>query len=245
MQQHYARSHKAIRQSPKFLWFLLLSFVMVTIFFNWFNQQTISIYGLDLNAATFILPFTFFLSAFITEIYGYKHARRAVWYALFFNLLFVLYQYGITLMPNPDYPNHNDLFDSLLTTKITTFFASNISYFLAHALNLVIIAKMKMKSSGQRIDFRFLVAISLALVVNSFTFNILTINSSLAPTNALQLAFGMWAIGNLITIMFLPILVLVINKLKQSEKIDIFDTRTYFNIFSLGTTYIHEDNRFK
>src|SRR5262245_18687209 len=108
---------KATKSQPDWLWFLTLTYAMVIELTNWFDPRLINI-GLDTDAGTLIFPLTFLLSDLITEVYGYKYARRAIWCGFLFNALFIIYGQIVIHMPSPSYPTNNDMFDTLLTTNI-------------------------------------------------------------------------------------------------------------------------------
>ena len=63
------------------------------IYANWFDPRLIKIpiLGLETDAGTLIFPITFLVSNIITEVYGYKHARLAIWCGFGFNLFGLLY----------------------------------------------------------------------------------------------------------------------------------------------------------
>src|SRR5260221_13755082 len=112
-----------------YLWFLTLSYSMVMALANWFDPRLITLFGLTTDAGTLIFPLTFLLSDLITEVYGYKQARRAIWCGFLFNAIFILYGQLVIHMPSPDYPTHNDSFDTLLAMNVRIIIASRISYF--------------------------------------------------------------------------------------------------------------------
>ncbi len=79
-----------IQNHPKYLWFLILSYSMIIAISNWFDARLVDIFGMVISPGALIFPITFLLSDTITEVYGYKHARRAIWSAFLFNVIFHL-----------------------------------------------------------------------------------------------------------------------------------------------------------
>lgn len=100
-----------IRNQPKVLWFLILSYSMVLVFANWFEARLILIGDLVTGGGTLIFPLTFLLADVLTEVYGYKQTRRAIWVGFLFNILFVSYGYLVTLLPGPDFYQNNTYFN--------------------------------------------------------------------------------------------------------------------------------------
>lgn len=121
---------------------------------NWFDIRLIRIGNLVTDAGTIIFPLTFLLSDLITEVYGYKNARRAIWCGFLFNALFIAYGQIITHLPSPHYANLNKSFDTLLTMNARIIIASTISYFCAEPLNSFIMSKLKIFMQGHKMALR-------------------------------------------------------------------------------------------
>ena len=233
-----------IQPFPRFLWFLSLSYAMVIVLANWFDPRLIDIFGLNTDAGTLIFPLTFLLSDLITEVYGYKHARRAIWAGFLFNAIFILYGLIITHMPSPNYPTINPMFDKLLTFNVRIIFASAISYLTSEPLNSFIMAKLKIKMQGKQMAIRFVASTVIASGTDSIIFGIIAFYGMMNNYNLAALILTMWLIKVIIEILGLPISIKLAKKLKKIEVSDIYDRRTKFNIFSLDAKYLSHDNEF-
>jgi hypothetical protein len=64
------------------------------------------------------------------------------------------------------------------------------------------------------------------------------------PTELYRLIFTMWMIKVIIETLGLPLSLYLTKTLKRSEKLDIYDTGTRFNLFSLNTHYEKKNNHF-
>lgn len=233
-----------IQLKPNLLWFLTLTYAMIIILANWFDPRLIKIFGLTTDAGTLIFPFTFLLSDLITEVYGYKYARRAIWCGLLFNFVFIGYGQLVIHMPSPDYPTNNALFDTLLTFNTRIIIASAISYLASEPLNSYVMAKLKIKMHGRYIGIRFLSSTIVAAGIDSLIFSIIAFYGMMSNINLIYLILSMWLIKVVIEIIGLPISIRLANKLKQKEKLDIYDTNTDFNLFTLDTNYSNSDNEY-
>lgn len=233
-----------IQSYPKFLWFLMLTYAMIIVLSNWFDPRLIRIFNLETDAGTLIFPFTFLLSNLLTEVYGYKHARRAIWCGFLFNALFIIYGQIVIHLPSPHYPTENAMFDTLLAANIRIIVASSISYFCAEPLNSFIMAKLKIKMAGRCIGLRFVLSTAVAAGVDSVVFSVLAFYGTMSDNNLVLFILTMWLIKVLIEIIGLPISVRLTKQLKQVEKLDIYDKKTSFNLLSLNTDYTAQDNEF-
>lgn len=236
---------KIIKVQPKFLWFLVVSYCVVILLANWFDPRLVSFFGLTTDAGTLIFPLTFLLSNLITEVYGYKHARRAIWCGFLFNIIFILYGQLIIHLPSPSYPTHNAMFDTILALNARIIFASTISYFISEPLNSFVMAKLKIKMQGRHLGLRFILSTVLASGIDSFIFGFIAFYGMMNLEHLISLILTMWLIKVFIEIIGLPFSIKLTHKLKKIEELDIYDKKTKFNLFSLEAEYTVKENKFK
>lgn len=229
-------------QQPKFMWFLLLSFTMVITLANWFDARLVHIFRVNTDAGTLIFPITFLLSDLITEVYGYKNARRAIWIGALFNAIFIMYGQLVIHLPSPEYQTHNEMFDTILTIDSRVILASFISYFISEPLNSYTLAKLKLKMCGRCLSMRFVLSTMIASGVDSAVFGMGAFYGMMSGSNLLHLIFVMWLIKVSIEILGLPLSTKLARVLKRTEKIDIYDVGTKFTLFSLDGVYASNKN---
>lgn len=230
--------------TTQWLWFLTLSYIMVMTLANWFDPRLIQLAGLTTDAGTLIFPLTFLLSDLITEVYGYKYARRAIWCGFLFNALFIVYSQIVIHMPSPDFQTNNAAFDKLLTMNIRIIFASAVSYLLSEPLNSFVMAKMKIKMAGRYLWLRFLSSTLIASVVDCTVFSLLAFYGVIPNTNLINLIISMFVVKMVVELACLPFSTYIAVRLKKIERLDIYDMDTDFNIFRLNVNYSAADNRF-
>ncbi|HEU5281408.1 MAG TPA: queuosine precursor transporter [Gammaproteobacteria bacterium] len=230
---------------PNYLWFLTLSYSMVIVLANWFDPRLISLFGLDTDAGTLIFPFTFLLSDLITEVYGYKFARQAIWCGFLFNALFVVYGQIVVHMPSPSYQTNNEMFDALLAMNVRIIIASAISYLISEPMNSLVMAKLKIKMRGRYLGIRFVLSTVFASCIDSFMFGTIAFYGVMSNENLISLILTMWFIKVIIECLGLPISVRLAKRLKNAERMDIYDKKTKFTLFSLDTDYPAKANEFK
>ncbi|MCC2625579.1 MAG: hypothetical protein K0R14_1452 [Burkholderiales bacterium] len=234
-----------LNQHPKALWFLLITYVSVILLANWFDIRLIKVFGLETDAGTLIFPLTFLCSDLITEVYGYKFARRAIWTGFLFNLVFILYGQLVIHLPSPGYAAvTNANFDTLLGFNIRIILASTLSYFCAEPLNSYLMAKLKLKTNGKYMSLRFVLSTFIASFFDSFIFGTLAFGGTMPNVDLIRFNTTMWLIKVAIEIIGLPVSLHLAKVLKKHEKLDIYDKETKFNVFSLDTSYTHLNNQF-
>jgi len=222
----------------------MLSYTMVIAFANWFDGRLISIFRLVTDAGTLIFPLTFLLSDLITEVYGYKHARRAIWCGFLFNLFFIIYGQIVIHMPNPNFPTNNIMFDTILAFNCRIIIASFISYLCSEPLNSLIMAKMKIFTNGRFMWLRFVTSTISSAALDSVIFTVIAFYGTMSNGNLIEFIIVMWFIKVIIEIAGLPCSIYLANKLKNLESLDIYDKKTRFNIFKLEAVYESANNEY-
>jgi queuosine precursor transporter len=230
---------------PKMLWFLQISFVSVILLANWFDIRLIQLGFIITDAGTLIFPLTFIISDLITEVYGYKHARRAIWVGFLFNLFFIGYSQLIIHLPSPGFAfDVNTKFASLLEFNARIILASIASYLLCEPLNSYTMAKLKLKTKGKYMWLRFISSTVIASFCDSFIFGSLAFAMIMPVNELIKFNLMMWLVKVVVEICGLPLSLTLANKLKQYEQLDIYDRHTKFSLFSLEVGYAKDNNQY-
>lgn len=237
-------AHGRIIIHSNYLWYLTLTYSMIIVLANWFDPRLIRIFGLTTDAGTLIFPLSFLLSNLITEVYGYKYARRTIWCGFIFNLFFILYGQLVIHMPNPNFTTNNAIFDTLLTINSRIIFASFVSYLISESFNSYLIAKTKIKTQGRYMGGRFLLATFLASGLDSVIFTTIAFYKTIPDSDFITMMITMWFIKVFIELCGLSLSINLVNKLKKIERIDIYDKKTKFNLFRFDLDYIQQENEF-
>lgn len=218
---------------------------MALAFANWFDPRLVKLGPLVTDAGTLIFPLTYLLSDIITEVYGYKHARRAIWVGFLFNILFLAYGQLVLNLPSPSYQTNNNMFATIMAADTRIIFASLFSYLIAEPLNSYIMARLKTLMQGKNMALRFVASTLVAAGVDSFIFGVAAFYAVMNNLNLLILILTMWLIKILTEIVLLPLSVYLTKRIKKAEQLDIYDNYTKFNLFSLNADYQKNDNHYQ
>lgn len=243
LQQAIELSRNRIGQ-PRFLWFFILAYSMVLMGANWFDPRLIKIFGLETGAGAIIFPITYLLSDLITEIYGYKSARLSIWIGFLFNAIFVLYGEVVALLPGPEL--NNTTFNSFMHAGLKIIIGGIFSYLITESLNSYLMMKLKIFFSGRYLGIRFILSTLTATAINVVVFcSIAFIGIIESAYHLLHFMFCSWFFMVSVELLLLPFSIRLTQKIKQSEKLDIYDRDTKFNIFGFETHYSVDQNEFK
>ena len=91
---------------------------------------------------------------------------------------------------------------------------------------------------------RFLASTIIAAGVDSFIFMSIAFQGKMSNANLLSIILTMWFIKVCVEFLGLPISIPLVSKLKRTENLDIFDSRTNFNLFKLDAHYLPSDNQY-
>jgi uncharacterized integral membrane protein (TIGR00697 family) len=223
--------------SPKFLWFLTLSYTVSVVLASWFDSVQIGLFEIHMSGSTIIFPITFQILNIITEVYGYKHARRAIWCGFLFMVIYIIFGQAIRHMPNPDYQTNNTIYDTLLTTHFNSMISLIIFYFASESINSYLVAKSKIITQGHYLFLRMVLSTSFAICIGC---SIQSFSVFFREINLISLSGILVML--LITVACSPLSVYLSKKIKKIEKLDIYDERTSFSIFNFETEYTTKNN---
>ena len=213
---------------------------MLRLLSIWFVICSVSLQNFTANAGLLISPISLLAANVITEIYGYKNARRAIWCGFFFNLLSILYGLLTINLPNPSYALYNNLYNSIISTYLKTSFFFILGHLLAESFNVLLFAKLKLKLKGDYLKLRILGSVLFSLFINDFILGFANYFRSLIHIDFFSIVF----VNTLTTFICLPVICYIIDKVKKLEKIDIYDQNTQFNFFKVEVQYILSNNKY-
>lgn len=238
----FSEKEEPLVVTPKYLWFLILCYTMVFFASNWFDPRQIKLFGLTTGAGSIVFPLTYLFSDIITEVYGYKNSRIAVWSSLLFYLLFLFYgQFVVSFLY--EHSMDKKLITTFLYSNNRIILAATLSYFITETINSYLVAKLKILLDGKYMGLRFIIATLTAYIFNELVYAPIAFYNLITNINYLiHHMIDSWAFMVSIELLLLPLSVRLAKRLKIIENIDIYDTKSNFNPFSFNTRYQKRDN---
>jgi uncharacterized integral membrane protein (TIGR00697 family) len=191
------------------------------------------------GAGNLFFPVSYILGDVMTEVYGFKRARRAIW-AGFAALLFASGMSTLVLVM-PASPDSE--FNRVLQPALEVVFgntwrivaASMVAFWVGDFVNAYVMARMKIWTEGRHLWSRTIGSTVCGQSVDSLLFYPIAFygvmdNDTLIALMAFNVLFK---IG--VEVAFTPLTYYVVARLKASEGIDTFDHGTRFTPFSLKT----------
>ena len=147
-------------------------FVTLYLVSNIMAVKVISILGLFyFDAGTITFPFAYMLGDVLTEIWGFKTAKKVIWMTFFCNLLMVVCtQIGVWL-PSPGYLEETaSAYNHIFTYVPRIVIASLTGFLLGELSNAYLMEKIKEKTKGRRLWVRTIGSSAVAYIFDSLPF---------------------------------------------------------------------------
>ena len=137
---------------------MVVSALFVTLYLvsNVMAVKVISIFGLFyFDAGTITFPFAYMLGDVLTELWGFRTAKKVIWLTFFCNLLMVACtQIGVWL-PSPDYLSETSMaYNHIFSYVPRIVLGSLVGFLLGELSNAWIMERIKLKMKGKRLWVR-------------------------------------------------------------------------------------------
>ena len=188
-----------------------------------------------LQAADLIFPVTYILGDVLTEVYGFKRARKAIWIGFGCNLFAAAAIYLGQILPSNAEWHDQASYDAILGTQFRILFASFTAYLFGEFANSTVLAKMKIWTEGRHLWTRTIGSTIVGQALDSTIFCTLAFyGQPFMPNDALvALIVSQWVFKVCYETAATPLTYLVVNYLKRHEGVDFYDRGTKFTPFAL------------
>ncbi len=213
--------------------FVVIAVVFVTclITANTIAVKVISLGPFNLPAAIFVFPLSYIFGDVLTEVYGYKQARKIIWIGFACNLVFVFFAWvGQILPPASFWTDKQAAYESILGYTPRILVASFLGYLVGEFANSFIMARMKMMTRGRWLWSR---TIGSTIVGQGLDTVIFIVIGFAGPDFDPMMILNHWWFKIAIEAAATPLTYRVVNYLKKKEAIDTYDYDTDFNPFLL------------
>ena len=123
------------------------------------------------DAGTITFPFAYMLGDVLTEVWGYKTARKVIWLTLLCNILLVICTQIGVLMPSPDYLAESEaVYNAMFSYVPRIVFASLVGFLLGELSNAWFMERIKQKTHGRYLWVRTIGSSAIAYVFDSLPF---------------------------------------------------------------------------
>ena len=212
-------------------WFVVVVAIFVTclITANITAVKLVSILGLILPAGVIIFPISYIVGDVLTEVYGFRSARRVIWLGFFCNLLAVLAIWLGGLLPAAPVWDAQGAYERILGYVPRLLVASFLAYLVGEFANSIVLAKMKVATNGRWLWSRTIGSTLVGQGLDSLIFVSVAFFGTIPLAALISAILAQWLFKSLYEAVATPLTYLVVNKLKRIEGVDVYDRDTDFN----------------
>jgi uncharacterized integral membrane protein (TIGR00697 family) len=210
-------------------------FVTCLIAANIMAVKIVYIFGFILPAAIIIFPVSYIAADVLTEVYGYREARRVIWLGFFCNFIVVAaFWLGKIMQPAPFWSGQA-AYDQILGYTPRILGASFLAYLVGEFSNSYVLARMKIATNGKWLWTRTIGSTLVGEGLDSLIF-ITVAFMGVIPAPALTSAvITQWLVKCVYEIIATPLTYQVVGFLKRREGVDTYDYDTRFNPLLIGS----------
>jgi len=191
--------------------------------------KVISFGAVILPAAIVVFPLSYILGDILTEVYGYRWARRVIWLGFTCNLIFVIFIWVGQVLPPASFWEGQGAYETILGFTPRLLAASFCGYLAGEFVNSFVLAKMKILTRGRWLWTRTIGSTIVGEGLDTAIF--ITLAFIGTPSFAAIMILYHWLVKTGIEAIATPLTYTVVNYLKRKEAIDTYDYETRFNPF--------------
>lgn len=219
----------------KYYDFVMAAFVAVLLCSNLIGPAKIAEFnGIIFGAGVLFFPFSYIFGDVLTEVYGYKRARRVVWTG-FATLGFAAFMsWAVLALPAADSWGDQAALETAFGSTWRIVLASLIGFWAGELTNSYVMAKMKIKTQGKHLYARTIGSTVVGQAVDSVFFYSIAFLGIWSVEQVLLVMVSNYLLKVLWEALMTPFTYKLVNFLKRAEKVDVYDTDTNFTPFSVS-----------
>lgn len=225
------RSKKIPEDRKYSSWFVLIVAVFVTclITANIAAVKLVNLFGFILPAAILIFPLSYITGDILTEVYGYRQARRVIWLGFFCNAVAVAALWIGQILPPASFWDAQASYERILGYTPRLLFASFAAYLVGEFTNSLVLAKMKIATKGRWLWLRTIGSTVVGQGLDSMVFIAVAFWGTIPGHALLGAIVTQWLAKSFYEAAVTPLTYAVVLFLKSREGLDVYDHETRFN----------------
>ena len=211
---------------------IMALFVAVLLISNIASTKIVTLWKFTFDGGTLLFPLSYIFGDILTEVYGYKRARKVIWVGFFCALLMSVVLIIVNNLPAAaDWPFQKD-FENILGLAPRIVLASLIAYFAGEFSNSYIMAKLKIFTKGKLLWLRTISSTLAGEGIDTVLFILIAFYGVLPAGLLLAVFISNYIFKCGVEIILTPATYRAVSFLKKKEQEDYFDYSTNFNPFA-------------
>ena len=197
-------------------------FVTTLVVSNIIAVKLVEVGGRVFDAGNILFPLAYLLGDVLTEVYGFRAARRMILLGFACNLLAVgAIQVAIALPAAGFWAENQASYETVLGTSLRLFLASLAAYLCGELANAFVLSRLKVATHGRFLWSRTIASTLVGQGLDSAIFVTLAFAGTGAPL--LETAVTTWVIKVAWEVLATPLTYAVVTYLKRREGVDVYD----------------------
>lgn len=204
-------------------------FIASLIAANIISVKLIDVLGNSVPAGVIIFPLSYIFGDVLTEVYGYRQARRVIWLGFAANLLVVAAVWLAGIAPASGAFEAQQAYDRILGFTPRLLAASFLAYLVGEFTNSFVMSRLKVLTDGRLLWTRTILSTFVGEGLDTLIFISVAFGGVLPGDLILRLMLSQWTIKVAYEVLATPLTYLVVGFLKRREGIDTYDRNISFN----------------
>lgn len=183
-------------------------------------------------ASIIIFPVSYIIGDILTEVYGYREARRVIWSAFFANAMVVVAFIIAQEIPSAPFWGDQEAYERILGQTWRILSGSFVAVIVGEFSNSFVLARMKRLTGGRFLWTRTIGSTVVGQALDSaFFLTIAFFGTATIPNGEMLWAFWWraWLIKTLYEAVATPLTYVTVNFMKRLEGVDAYDVDTNFS----------------
>jgi queuosine precursor transporter len=187
-----------------------------------------------LTGGTWTIPLSFFIQDISTEVYGYAKSAKLIKITLIILVFYIVYTKLITFLPTPGIANIDQAYNTVFNALPRHLFALLAAIAVGNLTNNYIISKLKIRFKGKHLAFRFIFATTIGeALLQIVGTSVAWLGSLHFTSDILPFVVFSYLYKIVFEAAMTPFNIMICEKLKKSEGVDIYDKNIDYNPFTV------------
>lgn len=220
-------------QGFKYFDIILGIFVAILIISNIAAVKTVQIWRFTFDGGTILFPLSYIFGDILTEVYGYKRARRVIWTGFAGALLMSLVLYVVQILPASSDWEWQTEYETVLGPVFRIVLGSLTAYFAGEFSNSYILSRLKIKMEGKHLWVRTIGSTLVGEGIDTILFVLIAFYGVFDNSVLVAIIISNYIFKCAIEILFTPVTYVFVGFLKKKEHEDHYDKGISYNPFSM------------
>ncbi len=208
-------------------------FVAVLLISNVASTKIVKLGAFTFDGGTLLFPLSYIFCNILTEVYGYRKARKVIWTGFFSAALMAVTLLVVGALEPAAGWEHQEAYDKILGLTPRIVIASLTAYFIGEFLNSFTLAKLKVFTKGRFLWVRTIGSTAIGQALDTAIFIAIAFTGVLPVTLLISVFVSNYIFKVLFEVFATPLTYKTVDFLKKNERVDVYDIKTDFNPFHL------------